>query len=138
MTDMSLSQTLVFGHLWQSVAIAAVLAVALIIGKRMRGGTRYGLGAAALVASLALPLAAFIPGETIVAGLLKQLNAPVSIDTSAPTTHIASLPISEIAARVAPAKPAAPATPVNYTDASRGYASSALAPAAACAAAGRA
>ena len=72
MTDMSLSQTLIFGHLWQSVAIAAVLAAALIIGKRMRGATRYGLGAAALLASLALPVAAFIPGETIVASLLKQ------------------------------------------------------------------
>ena len=131
MTDMSLSQTLVFGHLWQSVAIAAVLAAALIIGKRMRGATRYGLGAAALLASLALPIAAFIPGETIVAGLLKQLNAPVAIDTAAPTTHVASLPISEIAARAAPAKAAAPMTPVNYNEASLGYASSALAPAAA-------
>ena len=129
MTDMSLSQTLVFGHLWQSVAIAAVLAVALIVGKRMRGATRYGLGAAALLASLALPFASFIPGETIVAGLLKQMNAPVSLETSAPTTHVASLPIAEIAARAAPAKPAAPMTPVNYNEASLGYASSALAPA---------
>ena len=136
MTDMSLSQTLVFGHLWQSVAIAAVLAIALIIGKRMRGATRYGLGAAALLASLALPLAAFIPGETIVAGLLKQLNAPVSLGAAAPTTHVASLPVSEIAARAAPARAAAPATPVNYNEASIGYASSALAaPAAAPAAA---
>lgn len=130
MTDMSLSQTLVVGHLWQSVAIAAVLAGALIIGKRMRGATRYGLGAAALLASLALPLAAFIPGETIVAGLLKQLNAPVSLDTSAPTTHVASLPVSEITARAAPAPAAAPMTPVNYNESSLGYASSALAPAA--------
>ena len=60
MTDMSLSQTMVFGHLWQSVAIAAVLAVALIVGKRMRGATRYGLGAAALLASLALPFASAV------------------------------------------------------------------------------
>lgn len=131
MTDMSLSQTLVFGHLWQSVAIAAVLAVALIIGKRMRGATRYGLGAAALLASLALPLAAFIPGEMIVAGLLKQLNAPVSLDAAPATTHLATLPISDIAARATPAKPAAPMTPVNYNESSLGYASGALAPAAA-------
>ncbi|MEQ1782286.1 MAG: M56 family metallopeptidase [Hyphomonadaceae bacterium] len=131
MTDMSLSQTLVFGHLWQSVAIAAVLAAALIIGKRMRGGTRYGLGAAALLASLALPFASFIPGETIVAGLLKQMNAPVSLDSAAPTTHLATLPISEIAARAAPAPAAAPRMPVNYNEASLGYVSSALAPAAA-------
>ena len=79
MSDVSVSQTLVIGHLWQSVALAAVLALVLILGKRMRGSTRYGLGAAAFVASLALPLAAFIPGETIVAGLLQQLNAPVAL-----------------------------------------------------------
>lgn len=131
MTDMSLSQTLVFGHLWQSVAIAAVLAAALIFGKRMRGSTRYGLGAAALVASLALPVAAFIPGETIVASLLKQLNAPVALETNAPTIHVASLPISEIAVPAVPATAAAPITSVNYNEASLGYASRALAPAAA-------
>lgn len=103
MTDMSLSQTLVFGHLWQSVAIAAVLAAALIIGKRMRGSARYGLGVAAFVTSLALPLAAFIPGETIVATLLKQLNAPVSIEVPAPV---------ETTAPIAPLAEAAP-TPVE-------------------------
>lgn len=124
MTDMSLSQTLVFGHIWQSVAIAAVLAGALILGKRMRGATRYGLGLAAFAASLLLPLAAFIPGETIVAGLLKQLNAPVQLGTASPTTHLASIPISEIAA---PAAPAAPAMPVNYNAATLGYPSAALA-----------
>lgn len=119
MTDMSLSQTLVFGHLWQSVAIAAVLACALIIGKRMRGATRYGLGVAAFAASLLLPLAAFIPGETIVAGLLKQLNAPVQLGTFQPTTHLTSIPLSEIAAPVAPA-PAT--TQVNLNEATLGYA----------------
>ena len=101
MTDISLPQTMIFGHLWQSVALAAVLAGVLIFGKRMRGATRYGLAAAAFVAALALPMAAFIPGETIVAGLLKQLNAPVSL-TSASTAPVA-----------APALPAAPATPVD-------------------------
>jgi hypothetical protein len=106
MTDLSLSQTLVFGHIWQSVAIAAVLAGALIIGKRMRGATRYGLGVAAFVASLALPLATFIPGETIVAGLLKQLNAPVSIEAAAPATEVAAAPAMQVEA------PAAPVTPV--------------------------
>jgi beta-lactamase regulating signal transducer with metallopeptidase domain len=106
MTDLSLSQTLVFGHIWQSVAIAAVLAGALIIGKRMRGATRYGLGVAAFVASLALPLATFIPGETIVAGLLKQLNAPVTIEAAAPVTEVAAAPAMQVEA------PAAPVTPV--------------------------
>ena len=31
MTDMSLPQTLIIGHLWQSIAIAATLAAALVI-----------------------------------------------------------------------------------------------------------
>lgn len=108
MTDTSLIQTLIFGHLWQSVAIAAVLAGALVIGKRMRGSTRYDLAVAAFVASLLLPLAAFIPGETIVAGLLKQLNAPVVIEAAAPKTQIVIAP----ATIAAPASPAAPVQPV--------------------------
>jgi len=117
MTDMSLSQTLVIGHLWQSVAIAAVLAGALILGKRMRGATRYSLGVAAFVASLLLPLSVFIPGETIIAGLLKQLNAPVSVSVEAPVTvEVASLPIADIAAAAKPAAPASPIyAPVNFT-----------------------
>jgi beta-lactamase regulating signal transducer with metallopeptidase domain len=110
MTDTSLSQTLIFGHIWQSVAIAAVLAGALIIGKRMRGATRYGLGVAAFVASLALPLAAFIPGETIVAGLLKQLDAPVSIEAAAPVRETVVGPTFSFEAPVAPVTPAAPVT----------------------------
>ena len=117
MTDMSLSQTLVIGHLWQSVAIAAVLAGALILGKRMRGATRYSLGVAAFMASLLLPLSVFIPGETIVAGLLKQLNAPVSVSAEAPVTaEVGSLPIADIAAAAKPAAPASPIyAPINFT-----------------------
>jgi beta-lactamase regulating signal transducer with metallopeptidase domain len=107
MTDISLSQTMVFGHLWQSVAIAAALAAALIIGKRMRGATRYGLGVAAFLASLALPLAVFIPGQTIVAGLLKQLNAPVSIATSAPALETVAGESLRVEAPAAPVAPAA-------------------------------
>ena len=110
MTDISLSQTLVIGHLWQSVAIAAVLAGALILGKRMRGATRYSLGVAAFMASLLLPLSIFIPGETIVAGLLKQLNAPVQVEAPAAevTTTLATLPIADIAAAAPPAAAADP------------------------------
>lgn len=104
MTDISLPQTMIFGHLWQSVALAAVLAGVLIFGKRMRGATRYGLATAAFGAALVLPLAAFIPGETIVAGLLKQLDAPVSLAS----THMVP-----VAAPVAPAAPAAFVTPVD-------------------------
>jgi beta-lactamase regulating signal transducer with metallopeptidase domain len=61
----------------------------------MRGSTRYGLGVAAFMASLALPLAAFIPGETIVSGLLQQLNAPVAV-ASTETTKL------EVTASAAP------------------------------------
>lgn len=100
MSDVSLPQTMIFGHLWQSVALAAVLAGVLILGKRMRGSTRYGLAAAAFVASLALPLSAFIPGETLIAGLLKQLNAPVSL---ANTATIETITPVELATPVNPA-----------------------------------
>lgn len=100
MSDVSLTQTMIFGHLWQSVALAAVLAGVLIFGKRMRGSTRYGLAAAAFVASLALPLSAFIPGETLIAGLLKQLNAPVSLVNTATIET------------VTPVEPVVPANPM--------------------------
>ncbi len=82
MSEVGVTQTLVIGHLWQSVALAAVLATVLILGKRMRGATRYNVGAAAFMASLALPLAAFIPGETIIASLLKQLDAPITLQSA--------------------------------------------------------
>ncbi|MFT3726029.1 MAG: M56 family metallopeptidase [Hyphomonadaceae bacterium] len=102
MSDVSLPQTMIFGHIWQSVALAAVLAGVLIAGKKMRGSTRYGLSAAAFMAALALPLAAFIPGETIVSALLKQLDAPVALASKhAPVT-------AEVATPVAPVAPASP------------------------------
>lgn len=107
MSDVSLPQTMIFGHVWQSVALAAVLAGVLILGRRMRGSTRYGLATAAFAASLLLPLAAFIPGETIVASLLKQLNAPVMLASSAP---------AQIATPVTPVTPATPAAAVTRTD----------------------
>ncbi len=53
MNDVSLPQTMIFGHIWQSVALAAVLAAVLIAGKKMRGSTRYGLSAAAFAAARA-------------------------------------------------------------------------------------
>lgn len=126
MSDVSLSQTMIFGHLWQSVALAAVLAGVLILGKRMRGSTRYGLATLAFGASLALPLAAFIPGETIVAGLLKQLNAsvsPASVETpvvaapvapAAPASPMVVQTMFEEGVTSPPAAPAAPAAPVAH------------------------
>lgn len=134
MSDVSLSQTMIFGHLWQSVALAAVLAGVLILGKRMRGETRYGLAAGAFIASLALPLAAFIPGETIVAGLLKQMNAPVSLASANPMPAPVAAPAPQAAPvdpnvmaasfeqnaagrvnriTISPAAPAAPVAPVE-------------------------
>jgi hypothetical protein len=79
MIDAGIVQTLIVGHLWQSVALAAVLAATLIFGKRMRGATRYGLAGAALVASIVLPLSAFIPGESLARTVLEKLNAPPTI-----------------------------------------------------------
>jgi beta-lactamase regulating signal transducer with metallopeptidase domain len=76
MTEVNVAQTLIVGHLWQSVAIAAVLAAVLIFGRRMRGATRYSLAGVAFLASLALPLAAFVPGETLVTTVLDNLDAP--------------------------------------------------------------
>lgn len=76
MIDAGVAQTLIVGHLWQSVAIAAVLAGALILGRRMRGTTRYDLAAVAMVASIVLPLAAFIPGESLARAVLDRINAP--------------------------------------------------------------
>jgi beta-lactamase regulating signal transducer with metallopeptidase domain len=100
MSDVSLPQTMIVGHLWQSVALAAVLAGVLIAGKKMRGSTRYGLSTAAFLAALVLPLAAFIPGETIVSALLKELNAPVAL-----ASKHAPAPVAEVAAPVAPVAP---------------------------------
>lgn len=126
MSDVGVSQTLVIGHLWQSVALAAVLALVLVLGKRMRGSTRYGLGAAAFVASLALPLAAFIPGETIVASLLQQLNAPVALQANETTRMEVTAPMA-----AAPAPAAAPAAAVPPPAAGEASLVLAVAPAAA-------
>jgi hypothetical protein len=111
MSEVGVTQTLVIGHLWQSVALAAVLALVLILGKRMRGATRYGLGVAAFMASLALPLAAFIPGETIVAGLLKQLDAPIALQPVETTR----MEVDATGSMAAPVAPVEGVTPVLFT-----------------------
>ena len=53
MSDTGVLQTLIVGHLWQSVVLAAVLAAVLILGdgsggllSLVRGGVRAGFGAA--------------------------------------------------------------------------------------------
>ena len=48
-------------------------------GKRMQGTTRYTLSGLAFLVCLALPVAAFIPGETLATALLKKLDAPVAV-----------------------------------------------------------
>jgi beta-lactamase regulating signal transducer with metallopeptidase domain len=80
MTDLNVLQTLFVGHVWQSVALAALLAGVLIFGRRMPGATRYGLASIAFVAAIALPLAAFIPGESLIRGLLVQMDAPKAVE----------------------------------------------------------
>ena len=76
MTDLNVLQTLLVGHIWQSVALAALLAGVLIFGRRMPGASRYALSGAAFLAAIALPLAAFIPGESLVRTVMNQINAP--------------------------------------------------------------
>jgi ankyrin repeat protein/beta-lactamase regulating signal transducer with metallopeptidase domain len=76
MTELNLAQTLIVGHLWQSVALAAVLALVLIFGRRMQGSTRYCLAGVAFLASLALPLSALVPGETLATAIMDRLGAP--------------------------------------------------------------
>ncbi|HVY90756.1 MAG TPA: ankyrin repeat domain-containing protein [Hyphomonadaceae bacterium] len=98
----NLLETLIVGHLWQSVAVAAVLAGALIWGKRMQGATRYTLSGIAFLVCLALPVAAFIPGETLATVLLKKLDAPVGVTVGA----AAAKPVIP-----QPAAPAANASP---------------------------
>lgn len=79
----SLFGNLAMAHLWQSVALAAVLAVALILGRRLAGATRYHLAAGAFIAALLLPMAAFIPGESVLRMALDAVDAPVSVKTEA-------------------------------------------------------
>lgn len=70
---------LVVAHIWQSVALAAVLAAALIFGRRLSGANRYSLAAAAFLACLALPAASFFPGEGLVRAALTWTQAPITI-----------------------------------------------------------
>jgi beta-lactamase regulating signal transducer with metallopeptidase domain len=92
-------QTLIVGHLWQSVAVAAVLALALIFGRRMTGAARHALAAVAFAACLMLPLISLVPGERLVNLLLEKTRAPVTlVDPSARS------------ARMMPASKMAPAT----------------------------
>ncbi len=97
MIDLNVLQTLVVGHLWQSVALAALLAAVLIFGRRMRGATRYGLSGAAFIAAIVLPLSAFIPGESLVRTLLNQLEAPKAVASVAAPAQAGPSPLERIA-----------------------------------------
>ncbi|HEV7689304.1 MAG TPA: ankyrin repeat domain-containing protein [Hyphomonadaceae bacterium] len=101
MTDLTVLQTLLVGHLWQSVALAALLALALILGRRMFGATRYSLAGVAFLAAIALPLAAFIPGESLMRTVLNQLQAPEA------ATPVAAPPTSPIMQAVKDSSPIA-------------------------------
>jgi hypothetical protein len=101
MTDLNVLQTLLVSHIWQSVALAALLALALILGRRMFGATRYSLAGVAFLAAIALPLAAFIPGESLMRTVLNQLQAPE------PAAPVAAPPTSPIMQAVKDSNPIA-------------------------------
>ena len=88
MSDVSLPQTMIFGHIWQSVALAAVLALVLIVGKKMRGSTRYGLSAAAFAAALdALGTVGDVLGEAArLLGVLLDVRALLAVPAAAEVT----------------------------------------------------
>src|SRR6185436_6917104 len=94
MSDTGVLQTLIVGHLWQSVVLAAVLAAVLILGRKMRGSTRYSLAGVAFAASLVLPLAAFIPGQALSTVILEKLGAPVSVVEKSEPAPTAATPSS--------------------------------------------
>lgn len=85
MTDLSILSQLAASQVWQSVVIAAVLAVALGLCRKASGSARYAMASAAFVASALLPLVAFFPGEGALSALLKATGAPVMlVDAPAP------------------------------------------------------
>lgn len=113
MTDAAINgagvlQTLIVGHLWQSVAVAGVLAAALVLGRRMAGSARHGLAAAAFGACLLLPLATFIPGESLVKLLLEKTQAPVTLVEPGPVfaaaPHAAEAPQALVVTRTEDAR----------------------------------
>ena len=109
-TLMSLSTlaALAISHLWQSVAVAATLAVILILGRRVSGAARYALACAALAAAISLPLAVFAPGAGARAMLLDLLKAPLVLPAPVNTpaamiTPVAATPSSTFGLDVASA-----------------------------------
>ncbi|MBI1359344.1 MAG: hypothetical protein GC155_03575 [Alphaproteobacteria bacterium] len=96
MTDIATSGAtivaLALSHLWQSVAVAAVLAVILVLGRRLSGSARYGLACAAMAASILLPLAMFAPGAGARAVLLDMLKAPVTVAPAKPKAEASVSP----------------------------------------------
>ena len=84
MSDISVGQTLLASHLWQSLALAACLGLALILGRRLSGRIRYGLASGAFLASLILPLAAILPAPGVISFLLAQTSAPVILTPDEP------------------------------------------------------
>jgi len=86
--NVSLIDTLAVSHLWQSLLLAGVLALALRLGARMPGATRYGLAAGAFLASLLLPLSVFIPAQSALGYLLEQTQAPVGLRAPTPVADM--------------------------------------------------
>jgi beta-lactamase regulating signal transducer with metallopeptidase domain len=86
---------LALSHLWQSVAVAAVLAGILILGRRMSGAARYGLACAALAAAIVLPLAMFAPGAGARAVLLSWLKAPAAVSAPLAAEAMLARPVAQ-------------------------------------------
>jgi len=98
MGNVSLTDTLVVSHLWQSLLLAGVLALSLRWGARMAGATRYRLAAGAFFASLILPLSVFIPAQSALSYLLEKTQAPVRVmaqtPEAGPLTSLAAPPLA--------------------------------------------
>jgi beta-lactamase regulating signal transducer with metallopeptidase domain len=122
MLDLAMFQSLVVSHIWQSLLLAALLAGALILGRRMAGRTRYMLAVAALAASVILPAAAFLPKQALVDNLLTAIGAPVSATSgeiitvaeteAAAAENPASLSMAIIAALLKPSEDASVAATI--------------------------
>ncbi|MDZ4760366.1 MAG: ankyrin repeat domain-containing protein [Alphaproteobacteria bacterium] len=85
MFDLGLLPSFVVTHLWQSVVLAAVLAMILVIGKRMSGAARHGLACAALAASILAPVAAFFPTQSMLVSLLEALDVAPAVSGASAT-----------------------------------------------------
>ncbi|MEZ5936685.1 MAG: M56 family metallopeptidase [Hyphomonadaceae bacterium] len=106
MADISQLPTLIASHLGLSVALATALALMLLAGRRLTGAARHALAWAAFGSALVLPAALLVPGEGVLAMLLKATHAPVEIRLAAPHAPVEAPAIAAVPAEATPATPA--------------------------------